>query len=680
MTTLYVEEFTSDRPIETEKEDTLGRIYFARRLAEVAALARAERGLVIGLVAPWGEGKSSVLELARSVLLRDYQKSARVVEFNPWLWSGTGQLVGQFFGELTRVAKTERESWAKIAPLLERYGELLSSAGNIPGPQSGWVKLTSGVVTLGGKVARRHVPDHADLEKWRHAIRDAITKQALSGLPRLVVVMDDLDRLLDSEIRDVAQLVKLTADFPHTVYILAYDRLRVEKALTSSGDGRSYLEKIVQIPLTLPSPDPQSLRQVVEDALSVAIRPLRAAGLWERGRWNRLYRDAFRGYLRTLRDAKRFANGLLVSVIQIGSEVDGVDLVSVTALRIFAPDVYDRMRVDRDLFVPRRGPGKLSKEERLAQLNELLEPIEPRRRELARAILADLFPQMEATLSDERLGDPPAPPRIGDPDSYWRYFALALTPGQIPDTDLRALQTLALSQGPDFDAKLKTYLSAPTAAYVVNRLLAWASAEDELDLSERLIVLARLLANWERFPRRTPRSVDHRGRLLRHIFAALSSVPAAQRAKESIQMFATAPWQAIVAAYEELDDWLKLSTRGRAQVHEALVARVRGLSDAELLSGPAIGALDVLESWGSDHEGRLRAERLAADDASFVALMRDAAKRFTWNMPSPKLCKARATVLLQKGGLSEDDQATLQEILHGIAEKAELERIDSQRP
>src|SRR5690349_14562166 len=53
----------SDVPIRSSSEDKLGRVAFARRLADVVATGPADRGLVVGLEGKWGEGKTSMLQL-----------------------------------------------------------------------------------------------------------------------------------------------------------------------------------------------------------------------------------------------------------------------------------------------------------------------------------------------------------------------------------------------------------------------------------------------------------------------------------------------------------------------------------------------------------------------------------------------------------------------------------------
>ena len=55
--------------------------------------------------------------------------------------------------------------------------------------------------------------------------RRSNVEKALAALDRpLVVVVDDIDRLTYAEIRDIFTLVRLTANFPNVIYILAFDQ------------------------------------------------------------------------------------------------------------------------------------------------------------------------------------------------------------------------------------------------------------------------------------------------------------------------------------------------------------------------------------------------------------------------------------------------------------------------
>ena len=65
---------------------------------------------------------------------------------------------------------------------------------------------------------------------------------------KLVIVIDDIDRLLPDEELLIFQIVKMLADFPNIVYLLAFDKNKVcnDISKTYHFDGNDYLKKIIQ--------------------------------------------------------------------------------------------------------------------------------------------------------------------------------------------------------------------------------------------------------------------------------------------------------------------------------------------------------------------------------------------------------------------------------------------------
>src|SRR2546428_9175321 len=118
----------------------------------------------------------------------------------------------------------------------------------------GWWPLVGPWVER-GRAAAKIVAEILQRRKEGVGGRRAKVEKALRALDKpIVVVIDDIDRLTSSEIRDIFKLVRLTANFPNVVYIVAFDRNRVEAALAEQGiPGRDYLEKILQVSVDLPA-------------------------------------------------------------------------------------------------------------------------------------------------------------------------------------------------------------------------------------------------------------------------------------------------------------------------------------------------------------------------------------------------------------------------------------------
>ena len=95
---------------------------------------------------------------------------------------------------------------------------------------------------------------------------------------RVVVFLDDLDRLDRREIQAVVRLVKLCGDFNHVDYVLAFDRDVVASAIGghygagAAVDGYDYLQKLVQVSLELPIPDQTVLGRICKEGVLGALK------------------------------------------------------------------------------------------------------------------------------------------------------------------------------------------------------------------------------------------------------------------------------------------------------------------------------------------------------------------------------------------------------------------------
>src|ERR1035437_2995027 len=121
-----------------------------------------------------------------------------------------------------------------------------------------WIERGRGVTKIVSEILQRR-------SEGVGARRAKLQKTLLEVGKPIIVVVDDIDRLSTTEIRDVFKLVRLKASFPNIIYLLAFDRGRVEKALEEDGiPGRDYLEKILQLAVDLPAiPDVVLIQQIL---------------------------------------------------------------------------------------------------------------------------------------------------------------------------------------------------------------------------------------------------------------------------------------------------------------------------------------------------------------------------------------------------------------------------------
>ena len=172
-----------DAPITSLSEDRLGRRAFAQALAAEMITAPATRGYVMGLTGPWGSGKTSILNMTADAIDGD----AIVVQFNPWMFSGTEALVSSFFAEIGRQLDKRDSKLKAIADKLAAYGHLLSPFASFIGAGT----AVSGAADVLEKLASR--PSIFDQRQELRSMLEKLDK-------RLVVIVDDVDRLRPQEV------------------------------------------------------------------------------------------------------------------------------------------------------------------------------------------------------------------------------------------------------------------------------------------------------------------------------------------------------------------------------------------------------------------------------------------------------------------------------------------------
>ena len=187
-----------DVPIRVPSDDRLRRASFSRAMAEDIRHAPRGAGFVIALTGGWGEGKTSVINLVTEELRDEID----VVHFNPWLFSGTHQLVEHFFEELTaQLQETGRERLQRIAKALDAYGRVVAPLTFFP-----WV----GDLARSSRAIASTVSKTLETDQPSARARARELRHQLSRLDRrIVVIVDDLDRLRPDEIVDVMRLVRL---------------------------------------------------------------------------------------------------------------------------------------------------------------------------------------------------------------------------------------------------------------------------------------------------------------------------------------------------------------------------------------------------------------------------------------------------------------------------------------
>ena len=317
----------ADAPIRLLSEDRLGRRPFAQALAAEVMAAPVARGYVMGLTGPWGTGKTSILNMTVDAI----GDQAVVVQFNPWMFSGTEALVSSFFAEISKQLAKKETRLKDIAGKLATYGKVLSPLAAVFG---------AGGAVQGAASILQALSTAPSVFEQREELRTMLGELD----KRLVVVVDDVDRLRPGEVLDIVRLVRLVGDFPNALYLLAFDRHRVEECL-GEGDidrGRAYLEKIVQVTHDVPAARQPDVTAMFLAGLGPMLDNL-PMGLFDRGDWRNILALIIRPLLLTPRQVQRLLGSLSLTMRLIGDEIAVADLIGIEAVRVLHPALFEAL-------------------------------------------------------------------------------------------------------------------------------------------------------------------------------------------------------------------------------------------------------------------------------------------------------------------------------------------------
>ena len=201
-----------DEPLKSASQDRLDRSRFARGLARHLRRYDQLPSLVVALYGPWGSGKSSLLNMiAESLKNASEDDRPIVVWFNPWHFTTIEQLITAFFKSI-RSAIGKKESSKVVDSIsfgLEALGLALSAGslspwgGNIFSKASTLVKNIKNWIQ--GKSHR--------LERTPDEIKEEINGYLDDFGKRVVVFIDDIDRLENDAVLLILRLLRLNASF-----------------------------------------------------------------------------------------------------------------------------------------------------------------------------------------------------------------------------------------------------------------------------------------------------------------------------------------------------------------------------------------------------------------------------------------------------------------------------------
>lgn len=341
-----------DIPKKDPSEDLLGYAKFSKFVVDNVILQHFDTGLVLSINAPWGYGKTSCLNFIEHYLL--HQSNIEIMHFNPWVLSDNkDNIILSFLHNLGTKLKdiiyeTERN---KKIPWNEKIACWIKFKSHKRNETNEFNAIWKGLV---GMFSTTYVEQVEKNYNDIHNQKQLIEKMLHNQPKRIVVFIDDIDRLTKNEIQNVFRLIKAIADFDFITYVIAFDQHVVVDALDKDFciNSFDYLKKIVQIPLNLPKIDSENISNIFYTRLDSLIRSVNYNVTPDiRDRFFTYNKELVQPNVKNIRDINRLFNGLLCNYGQIAEDVDLLDFLALEIIRLFQPTLYQEINDNLQFFV-----------------------------------------------------------------------------------------------------------------------------------------------------------------------------------------------------------------------------------------------------------------------------------------------------------------------------------------
>ena len=358
-----------------------------------------------------------------------------IVRFNPWLVGNEESLLREFFSVILPTGD------GKLREFFKQYGSLAVFASKTI--VNAFVPVVGTALGEGLEMAQKAL---SDSEESLSQLKDKVEKEIKLSGKHVLIIIDDVDRLDKNEVHSVMRLVRQVADFPNFIYMIGMDVDMVSKSLGdyfgegNKNDGRSFIDKIVQVPITLPIVSDLDMESIVNYDMHEVL-----AGYAEADEINEIVKKVKSLFI-TRRDLIRYCNQLSFVLPNLKDEVNVVDLCLLEAIKLVSNEAYDEIYRNRaSLLKEVQGfdyyPNLIDRNEayerrRKETIEVILNRINLEKKRLLSPILDYLF------LGSSYSRQSQTQKKIVSSLYFNKYFIQAVPSNVIPDSELNTFSAI----------------------------------------------------------------------------------------------------------------------------------------------------------------------------------------------------------------------------------------------
>lgn len=318
-----------DDAITDSNDDILSRTPFAKELAKTIPNCNTNNcAYSIGIVAPWGYGKTSFIKLLTKEL--EQNENLEIIHFSPWHLSANKDIMSAFFDQLSKHIIVND---IQLFELISKYSNYII----------GETRSTALLHSL-------------KEESQPTALYNKISMILSERSKRIVIIIDDIDRLQGKEILEVFKIIRGSANFPNIIFIVAYDKDYVMNSISMLPiyANERFIEKFFQTEYYLPH---YSLDKIADYVLQQAKQ------FMTENDYN-IFKDKYIKYdsilyqtkphedcIKNLRDAKRWLNAIKLEYNLLKEEVQICDLADIILLKLYFPSIYNIFSIEYKSFL-----------------------------------------------------------------------------------------------------------------------------------------------------------------------------------------------------------------------------------------------------------------------------------------------------------------------------------------
>ena len=246
------------------QEDRLGINDYAQALQTF--IENTDTPMTVGIQGEWGSGKTSLMNKIWKEL-EGIEKNTRYESI--WINTWEHSLLKSPEEALISIVNEISQKISLLNPKNDKAKKIIATGKKV---FSGVLKVAAGV-TMG--VAGKEVADdllygqadnsikqlRADLEDFINSTIDDTSTSEIKNISKIVFYIDDLDRIEPKDAVKILELLKNIFSLKHCVFILAIDYQVIikglkdkfgEKTEENEREFRSFFDKIIQLPFTMP--------------------------------------------------------------------------------------------------------------------------------------------------------------------------------------------------------------------------------------------------------------------------------------------------------------------------------------------------------------------------------------------------------------------------------------------